>query len=41
MIRTTHVGSLPRPDDVLDALAVQAAGGPPQDRDLVRAAVAG
>lgn len=36
MIRTTHTGSLPRSDAVLDALAA----GPPLDPDLVRAAVA-
>jgi 5-methyltetrahydropteroyltriglutamate--homocysteine methyltransferase len=40
MIRTTHVGSLPRPDDVLDALARREAGGPEPDPELVRRAVA-
>jgi 5-methyltetrahydropteroyltriglutamate--homocysteine methyltransferase len=36
MIPTTHVGSLPRPEDVLEQLA---AGGPAPDPELVRAAV--
>jgi 5-methyltetrahydropteroyltriglutamate--homocysteine methyltransferase len=40
MIRTTHVGSLPRPDEVLEALAAREAGGPEPDPELIRRAVA-
>lgn len=39
-IRTTHVGSLPRPDDMLAALGEREAGGPDPDPHLVRKAVA-
>jgi 5-methyltetrahydropteroyltriglutamate--homocysteine methyltransferase len=40
MIRTTHVGSLPRSDEVLAALARREGGGPELDPRLVRRAVA-
>ncbi|WP_214404601.1 cobalamin-independent methionine synthase II family protein [Pseudonocardia lacus] len=40
MIRTTHVGSLPRSDDVLEALGKREAGGPEPDPELIRRAVA-
>lgn len=40
VIPTTHVGSLPRSDDMLAALAEREAGGPDPHPDLVRTAVA-
>jgi 5-methyltetrahydropteroyltriglutamate--homocysteine methyltransferase len=40
MIRTTHVGSLPRPDEVLEAIEKREVGGPEPDRGLIEAAVA-
>jgi 5-methyltetrahydropteroyltriglutamate--homocysteine methyltransferase len=40
MIRTTHVGSLPRSDEVLAALAEREAGGPDLDPELIHRAVA-
>jgi 5-methyltetrahydropteroyltriglutamate--homocysteine methyltransferase len=40
MIRTSHVGSLPRPPDLLAAIAERERGGPELDPETVRAAVA-
>jgi 5-methyltetrahydropteroyltriglutamate--homocysteine methyltransferase len=40
MIRTSHVGSLPRPPELLAAIAEREAGGPELDPAVVRAAVA-
>ena len=39
-IRTSHVGSLPRPPDLLAAIAERERGGPELDPEAVRAAVA-
>jgi 5-methyltetrahydropteroyltriglutamate--homocysteine methyltransferase len=38
-VRTTHVGSLPRPDDLLSALLDRESGGPQLDPDVVADAV--
>jgi 5-methyltetrahydropteroyltriglutamate--homocysteine methyltransferase len=40
-VGTTHTGSLPRPSDLLAAIAERERGGPELDPDAVRAAVAG
>jgi 5-methyltetrahydropteroyltriglutamate--homocysteine methyltransferase len=40
-VRTTHTGSLPRPSDILGAIAERERGGPELDPAAVREAVAG